>query len=496
MKFRYRLLVGFLVMMVLPILLITLIGLFFFSTQRARFEAAYSSGLGGDISAAAVSSNCEMAARSVSLTLSANPTTFRGNTSRQSFNDHLLDTMNCFVIVFDGELAWKGDLVSKEFVEKLRGITTMHSVQYSADEDIFYMLVNSDSNSQMESGRVFVATFADHDIPAFRSFIILFISCAILILFLTAMLITLGFSKSFIKPLHEVQKASRKVRDGDYDYELIIKDKEFQPLCEDFNQMRLRLKESEKIKAEADRENQELISNIGHDLKTPLTAIKGYVEGLQDNIADTPEQRDRYLTTIYNKTNDMQRLIDELCFYSRIDTNRVIYHFVPIPIADFFRDFADETELDLTSRGMKLEFSCEVEDSVLVKADTEQLRRVLDNIVGNSVKYMDKPEGEGTVGIHLWADEKTVYAEMKDNGPGISEEALPYIFDRFYRADAARSQNQAGSGIGLSIVQKIVEDHGGSVYATSKLGEGTTITVEMAIYKEEEENKDEEDFDR
>ena len=85
---------------------------------------------------------------------------------------------------------------------------------------------------------------------------------------------------------------------------------------------------------------------------------------------------------------------------------------------------------------------------------------------------------------------------MKDNGPGISEEALPYIFDRFYRADAARSQNQAGSGIGLSIVQKIVEDHGGSVYATSKLGEGTTITVEMAIYKEEEENKDEEDFDR
>jgi signal transduction histidine kinase len=496
MKLRYRLMLSCLIMVILPVCLIATLGIFFFNTQRARFEVAYSVGFGGDVSAAAVSSICEMAGKVVSREIEVEPTRFRGTSSCPAYNDYLMKTMNCFLIVFDGERYYCGDSVSSEFINKLRMITKMDGVQYSPDEDIFYMLVNSDSASQVESGRVFVATFADHDIPAFRNFIILFISCAILVLFLTAALIITGFTKSILNPIRAVQKASRKVRDGDYDYELSIKDREFEPLCDDFNQMRLRLKESEKIKAEADRENQELISNIGHDLKTPLTAIKGYVEGLLDNIADTPKQRERYLNTILNKTNDMQRLIDELCFYSRIDSNRVIYHFLPIPVADFFRDFADETELDLTSRGMKLEFSCEVDDDILVKADPEQLRRVVDNIIGNSVKYMDKPEGEGAIGIRLWADEKTVYVELRDNGPGISEDALPYIFDRFYRADAARNQNQAGSGIGLSIVQKIVEDHGGTVYATSTLGEGTTITIELAIYEEEEDSEDEKDIDR
>lgn len=498
MKFRYRLLVGFLVMMLLPVILIASLGLIIYNYQPNSFGTAYNALLRQeDMSAATAVSICNAARNDVLKCIDENPTWFTDSdiTNLRKYNDQLMYTRNCFLVVYKGTTeVFRGDFYSFQTFSEGWKADDNSSVQYYAPDNVFYSVVNVTAESQKQFGKILVVTHAEGEKPPFRVFVIFFAACAVLILFLTALLITMGISRSIIRPIREVQKASRKVRDGDLDYELIIKDKEFAPLCDDFNQMRLRLKETDRIKAESDAENQELISNISHDLKTPLTAIKGYVEGLLDNIADTPERRERYLTTIYNKTNDMQRLIDELTFYSRIDTNRIPYNFVPLPIADFFRDCADETELDLTSRGMKMEFACEVEDYVLVKADPEQMRRVLNNIIGNSVKYMDKPEG--VVGIHLWRDETKVYAEIMDNGPGISEDALPYIFDRFYRADAARTQNQAGSGIGLSIVQKVVEDHGGTVYATSKLGEGTKITIELVIYNEDEDREDEEDIDR
>ena len=501
MKFRYRLLVGFLVMMLLPVILVVALGLIIYNYQPNSFDTAYNALLRQeDMSAATAVRICTAARADVAKTLEEHPEWFEDSDTAElaKYNDQLMYTRKCFLVVYKGtEEAYRGDFFAFEaFSKEGWKVDDSSEVRYFAADNVFYTVVNVSAESQKKYGKILVVTHAEGEKPPFRTFVIFFAACAILILFLTAMLITMGISRSIIRPIREVQKASRKVRDGDLDYELSIKDPEFVPLCDDFNQMRMRLKETDRIKAEADAQNQELISNISHDLKTPLTAIKGYVEGLLDNIADTPERRERYLTTIYNKTNDMQRLIDELTFYSRIDSNRIPYKFVPLPIADFFRDCADETELDLTSRGMKLEFACEVEDHILVNADPEQMRRVLNNIIGNSVKYMDKPDG--VVGIHLWRDDTKVYAEIMDNGPGISEDALPYIFDRFYRADAARTQNQAGSGIGLSIVQKVVEDHGGTVYATSKLGEGTKITVELAIYNEDEDEdrEDEEDIDR
>ena len=504
MRYRYRLMAGFLIVLFLPILLIALFGMIFFSSQRDRLEEIYNIEMDrqGYLSAESVAGICDMACKSVMLEFEVNSGRFLCSRDEDSsdlikYNVYLMKNMNCFLVKINISDSWYfygGDRKKKDpLFAAIKAAARQEKVQYFADENLFFKVVNTDEQSQEKYGIIAVVTYGDQQSPEYKEFLKLLVASVILVLFVTA-LITASIARSMIQPIQEVQKASRKVRDGDLDYELTIKDKEFAPLCDDFNQMRLRLKETDRIKAEADAENQELISNISHDLKTPLTAIKGYVEGLLDNIADTPERRERYLTTIYNKTNDMQRLIDELTFYSRIDTNRIPYYFVPLPIADFFRDCVDETELDLTSRGMKMEFSCEVEDHVLVKADPEQMHRVLNNIIGNSVKYMDKPNG--VVGIHLWRDERKVYAELMDNGPGISEDALPYIFDRFYRADAARTQNQAGSGIGLSIVQKVVEDHGGTVYATSTLGEGTKITIELNIYNEDEDREDEEDIDR
>ena len=113
-------------------------------------------------------------------------------------------------------------------------------------------------------------------------------------------------------------------------------------MCNDFEIMRKRLKETAEEKLQYDKDNKELISNISHDLKTPITAIKGYVEGIMDGVADTPEKLNKYICTIYNKANDMSHLIEELTFYSKIDTNRIPYTFNKINIDQYFRDCVEE----------------------------------------------------------------------------------------------------------------------------------------------------------
>ena len=239
-----------------------------------------------------------------------------------------------------------------------------------------------------------------------------------------------------------------------------------------------------------DQDNRELVSNISHDLKTPITSIKGYCEGIMDGVADTPEKMDRYIKTIYNKANEMDRLINELTLYSQIDTNRIPYNFHRINVNDFFRDCIEEIGLDLESKNIRLTYSNYVESGTRIIADPEQLRRVISNIIGNSVKYMDKPDG--TIDICIVDNNDSIQVEIEDNGKGIAAKDLPNIFDRFYRTDASRNSAQGGSGIGLSIVKKIIEDHGGYIWATGKEGEGTTIHFVLRKYTEanHEQNPD------
>ena len=230
------------------------------------------------------------------------------------------------------------------------------------------------------------------------------------------------------------------------------------------------------------KENKELISNISHDLKTPITAVKGYVEGIMDGVADTPEKIDRYVKTIYNKTNEMDHLINELTFYSKIDTNRIPYTFSKLNVEDYFSDCAEEVGLELETRGIELVYANYVEDNVQVIADGEQIRRVIHNIISNAIKYMDKPKGIIQIRIKDVGD--FIQVEIEDNGKGIAAKDLPSIFDRFYRTDVSRNSSKGGSGIGLSIVKKILEDHGGKVWATSRLGIGTIMYFVLRKYQE------------
>ena len=310
----------------------------------------------------------------------------------------------------------------------------------------------------------------------------LFIS-AFVILISVALVVGLWVYRSIAVPLVKLKKATQNIKEGNLDFVLDVEGKdEFSELCQDFEEMRRRLKESTEEKSLIEKENRELISNISHDLKTPITAVKGYVEGIMDGVADTPEKMDRYVRTIYNKTNEMDHLINELTFYSKIDTNRIPYTFSKLNVEDYFEDCSEEVGLELETRGIELVYANYVEKDVMVIADGEQIRRVIHNIISNAIKYMDKPKGIIQIRIKDVGD--FIQIEIEDNGKGIGPKDLPYIFDRFYRTDVSRNSSKGGSGICLSIVKKILEDHGGKVWATSRLGIGTIMYFVLRKYQE------------
>ena len=306
---------------------------------------------------------------------------------------------------------------------------------------------------------------------------------ATIILVFTALSVGLWIYRSIAVPLVKLRKATQNIKEGNLDFVLEVEGKdEFSQLCQDFEEMRKRLKESTEEKILMDKENKELISNISHDLKTPITAVKGYVEGIMDGVADTPEKMNRYVRTIYNKTNEMDHLINELTFYSKIDTNRIPYTFSKLNVEDYFSDCAEELGLEMETKGIELVYANYVEKDVQVIADGEQIRPVIHNIVSNAIKYMEKPKGIIQLRVKDVGD--FIQVEIEDNGKGIAAKDLPYIFDRFYRTDVSRNSSKGGSGIGLSIVKKIMEDHGGKVWATSRLGIGTIMYFVLRKYQE------------
>ena len=296
----------------------------------------------------------------------------------------------------------------------------------------------------------------------------------ILVLVFTSILLTHGIQRGIFTPINQLNTAMQNIAEGNLEYMLTTEEKgEIGELYRNYEDMRLRLKESLDEKFEHEKKNRELISNISHDLKTPITAVKGYVEGIMDGVADTPEKMDKYIKTIYNKANDMDRLINELTTYSGIDNNRIPYNFHRINVAEYFGDCVEEVGLDLESKNIQLNYEDLVEPSTQIIADPEQLKRVISNIISNSIKYLDKERG--IIDIRILDEVDSIRVEIEDNGKGIAAKDLPNIFERFYRTDASRNSSQGGSGIGLSIVKKSIEDHGGYIWATSKENEGTCM---------------------
>ena len=192
-----------------------------------------------------------------------------------------------------------------------------------------------------------------------------------------------------------------------------------------------------------------------------------------DGVADTPEKVDKYIRTIYNKANDMDRLINELTMYSKVDNNKINYKFLRINVADYFSDCVEEIGLDLDSRNISLNYTDLAEPDTMIIADPEQMKKVINNIISNSVKYMNKPHGE--IDIRILDEVDAIRIEIEDNGKGIAQKDLPLIFERFYRTDASRNSAQGGSGIGFSTAA--AEQGGSKQRSCQKQDEPVILTV-------------------
>lgn len=311
----------------------------------------------------------------------------------------------------------------------------------------------------------------------------------ILVLVLTGIFLIIWLRRSMFRPMNELKVAMQNIAEGDLDTELKTDEKgEIKELFEDFEIMRKQLKSNAEEKKLVEKTNRELISNITHDLKTPITSIKGYVEGIMDGVADSPEKMNKYIRTIYNKANDMDRLINELTVYSQLDAKSVPYRFHQIGVKDYFGDCIEEVGLDLEQKGIRFSYEIKVPEGTLIWADPEQLKRVINNIIHNSVKY--RRAECPSISIHVADENKLVRVDINDNGKGIPASDLEKIFERFYRTDASRNSAQGGSGIGLSISKKIVEEHGGEIWATGEEGQGLSIHFTLRKCIEEENIED------
>lgn len=402
-------------------------------------------------------------------------------------NERLSEKASYLIVRKNGELCFIGEKVSPDLLMQLpdygSGDGNVNTGMYMDTEEPVLLKQIDFLFPDDSMGSAFIITQLEEMVPEMKKLIVDIGISIIIILVFTASMLSVWIHTSLMNPIKKLQAAAQNIKEGNLDFTIEAETTdEIGELCKSFEEMRQRLKESTEEKMRAEQENKALINNIAHDLKTPITAVKGYAEGILDGVADTPEKRDKYLRTIYNKANEMDTLINELTLYSKIDTNRIPYNFAKINVSDYFSDCIEEIGLELETKNIGLAYFNYTDENTMIIADPEQLRRVINNIVGNSCKYLDKQKG--FINIRMKDVGDFIQIEIEDNGRGIAARDLPYIFDRFYRADASRNSATGGSGIGLSIVKKIVEDHGGKIWATSKESIGTVMYFVIRKYEE------------
>lgn len=342
-------------------------------------------------------------------------------------------------------------------------------------ENRFYSYVKFDFYFQdQEEGSAYIMKEVSPFVEFTRSLFPILFGLLFLLLIFANGLLSYFASKSIIKPLYSLKRATDEIREGNLNFRIAnYSQDEIGQLSKAFEKMRLKLKESIELQFQYEESRKELISNISHDLKTPITAINGYIEGIKDGVADTPEKMEKYLSRIHRKTIEMNHLIDDLFLFSKLDLKSVPFDFEVINLTSYIKNFLDEISFDIEEKNLKLHFENNIQEQALVIADREKLWRVLTNILDNSIKHMRNTEK--TISIHVNGKEKFIEIEIRDNGSGISSDALPYIFDRFYREDTSRNISTGGSGLGLAIAKQIINEHGGEIWAKSELGEGTSI---------------------
>ncbi len=332
---------------------------------------------------------------------------------------------------------------------------------YLDEEEVSYFFVidlTKSTNIAEKSGGLFLKTIT-----------------ILLLIIITPLIIIL--TNDIIRPLKELEKGVTHIKNGDLDFKLNTKKKnEIGRVIKYFDVMRGELKKSIDTQIQFEENRKELISSISHDLKTPITSIKGHIEGIRDGVANTPEKLEKYLNVIHKKSLDMDGLIDDLFLFSKLDLNKLPFSMSKVDLNTFLMDIVYEMRLDWEGDNQSINLKTNTDNADVI-LDPQQMKRVFVNIISNAMKFMDKEMK--TIDITLNSNDEYLQIVIADNGQGIDEKHLSNIFNRFYRVDESRNTEQGGTGLGLAISKQIVEQHGGNISVTSRINEGSKFIIEL-----------------
>lgn len=319
---------------------------------------------------------------------------------------------------------------------------------------------------------------------------ILFVICIFLIAFLVASMIAQQYNRTHIvEPIVHLKEATEQLINGDLDIEMPDEGEgEVYELHAAIEQLRVKLKDSVYYERKFDENRQFLVSSISHDLKTPVTAIRGYIEGVLDGVASTEEKRAKYLNEALQKTDLIRTMIDDLLLYSKLDLDQVAFEKTQVNLAEYVEACLDDQRFGFQKENKQIALYNELPEPAFVVIDTNRFGRVIQNILDNAKKNIASCSGK--VDVTIRRKLHNVILEFRDNGVGIKEEELPHIFDRFYRADSAR-KIRGSSGLGLAIAKQIVEGLEGRIWATSVYGEGTSILISLKSVSNLKQNQEE-----
>ena len=345
-------------------------------------------------------------------------------------------------------------------------------------EKIFSIIAVHSGGSGQETG----SYLQNYILKYIAGFILVFLVLTVCV----NMILSYWISKSVLTPLKKLSIGTKEIREGNLDTVIAYtKSDEFGEVCRDFDEMRLHLKESVEQRLKDEQRRKDLITGISLDLRTPLTSISGYLDGLMDGIANTPEKRERYLKAIRTRTRDLSRLVDSLSEYNRLDSSRFRYHLVTEDLRVFISQYLAACEEEARQNHVEIHFTSEEDLTYCsgkgypVLLDRDEMKRVLDNLVTNTIRYRVRSQSLVTISLKRIENGTVVEFVFSDDGPGVPEESLERIFESFYRVDGARSNAGEGSGIGLAVVKEIITGHKGNVYAENRGGLAIVIHLPL-----------------
>lgn len=274
-----------------------------------------------------------------------------------------------------------------------------------------------------------------------------------------------------------ISSAIQNISDGDLNTTVeVTGDDEFTAMAVNLNKMAGDIRRLMDNEREAEQTKNELITNVAHDLRTPLTSVIGYLELLSGKVELTPDMQKRYIDIAYAKSKRLEKLIEDLFGFTRMNCGKLSMHVVKVDVVKLISQLLEEFYPTFADKNLSYELQSNVPAKVIT-ADGNLLARLFDNLINNAIKY--GAEGKRVL-VKIQADESVVTVAVVNYGYVIPAEELPQIFNKFYRVEQSRSTNTGGTGLGLAISKNIVDMHGGTIFVTSDLN-GTVFTVKLKV---------------